>query len=188
MKNIQVDADGEMRCWNCGGKHFQDRRTARAHVVGYATVGVGALATKKKLRCKLCGKYNDTGSADRFTGTPATPTAPAATPQSSTPAVAPAGGPIELKVLAAKVFYDGNRIMITRMGKTTTLYVSEVEAVETYEKAGFGASGVWFRTAGAEEPKPKKVGLDPHGFTHMNDAKHTAEVRVLVDAVRAAIR
>lgn len=45
-----------------------DRRTARAHVVGYATVGVGALATRKKLRCELCGKYNDTRSAGRFAG------------------------------------------------------------------------------------------------------------------------
>ena len=187
MKNIQVDSDGEMRCWNCGGKHFQDRRTTRAHLIGYTTVGIGALATKKKLRCKLCGKYNDTGSADPYTGASATPTAPAARAAAPAPAAAPGGGSLEVKVLSARVSFDGNRVTIKRIGQTSTLYISEIESVETYDKAGFGAAGVWFRTAGATEPLPKKVGIDPHGFTHLTDTKHANEVRQLVDAVRAAL-
>lgn len=66
MKDIQVDDNGDMRCAYCGGKHFQDRRTTSAHVVGFVTVGVGALATRKKLRCKLCGAYNKQGNAQPF--------------------------------------------------------------------------------------------------------------------------
>lgn len=33
-----------------------------------ALVGVGALLTKKKLKCQVCGEYNDTGSAKPWTG------------------------------------------------------------------------------------------------------------------------
>jgi hypothetical protein len=68
MKDIRVDENGQLRCWNCGGKDLLDRRTGRAHVTGWVTVGIGALATKKKLRCKACGKYNDTGSAKPYKG------------------------------------------------------------------------------------------------------------------------
>lgn len=66
MKDIQVDENGDLRCAECGGKHFQDRRTTRAHVIGWTTVGVGALATRKKLRCKLCGAYNKQGNAQPY--------------------------------------------------------------------------------------------------------------------------
>lgn len=68
MKDIRIDEDGENRCWNCGGKNFVAKRTGRAHIAGYLTVGIGALATKKKLKCHTCGEYNDTGSAKPFTG------------------------------------------------------------------------------------------------------------------------
>lgn len=66
MKDIQVDENGDLRCATCGGKHFQDRRTTRAHVIGWTTVGIGALATRKKLRCKQCGAYNLQGNAQPF--------------------------------------------------------------------------------------------------------------------------
>lgn len=66
MKDIQVDENGDLRCATCGGKHFQDRRTGTAHVVGFVTVGIGALATRKKLRCKLCGAYNRQGNAQPY--------------------------------------------------------------------------------------------------------------------------
>lgn len=71
MKDIQVDENGDLRCASCGGRHFHDRRTTRAHIVGWTTVGIGALATRKKLRCKLCGAYNKQGNAQPFN--PATP-------------------------------------------------------------------------------------------------------------------
>lgn len=63
-----MDEDGELRCWNCGSKGMRQKRTGRAHIIGWATVGVGALATKKKLKCMVCGEYNDTGSAKPYTG------------------------------------------------------------------------------------------------------------------------
>ena len=63
MEDIRVDEDGNLRCAGCGGKNFHGRRTARAHVIGYTTVGIGALATQKKLRCQECGAYNKQGNA-----------------------------------------------------------------------------------------------------------------------------
>ena len=63
MEDIRVDDDGNLRCASCGGKNFHGRRTARAHVIGYVTVGIGALATQKKLRCQECGAYNKQGNA-----------------------------------------------------------------------------------------------------------------------------
>jgi Protein of unknown function (DUF2510) len=68
MKDVRVDSDGEFRCWNCGNKGLLGKRTGRAHIAGYLTVGVGALATKKKLKCQTCGEYNDTGSAKPYDG------------------------------------------------------------------------------------------------------------------------
>lgn len=64
MKDICIDAEGRQRCWNCGGMSFTEKRTMRSKVV----VGVGALMTKKKLKCQLCGEYNDTGTAKPYGG------------------------------------------------------------------------------------------------------------------------
>lgn len=64
MKNVRIDGDGELRCWNCGGKGLLAKRTLRSKLA----VGVGALLTKKKLKCQTCGEYNDTGNAQPFTG------------------------------------------------------------------------------------------------------------------------
>jgi hypothetical protein len=64
MKDVRIDKDGDLRCWNCGGKSFNEKRTTRAKVM----VGVGALVTKKKLQCQVCWEYNDVGSAKPFVG------------------------------------------------------------------------------------------------------------------------
>jgi predicted ATP-dependent serine protease len=68
MNDVRIDEAGELRCWNCGSKNFHAKRTGRAHVVGFVTVGVGALATKKKLKCQQCGEYNQVGDAKRYFG------------------------------------------------------------------------------------------------------------------------
>lgn len=68
MKDIRVDSDGELRCWNCGQRSFKEKRTMRAKVAGGVTVGVGMMATKKKMQCRVCNEYNDTGSAKPYTG------------------------------------------------------------------------------------------------------------------------
>ena len=69
MKNIRIDQDGNLRCWKCGasGDALLYKRTARSKVL----FGVGALATKKKIKCQVCGEYNDTGNAEPWAGTPA---------------------------------------------------------------------------------------------------------------------
>ncbi len=64
MKDVRIDKNGELRCWNCGGKSFNEKRTTRAKVM----VGVGALVTKKKLQCQVCWEYNDVGSAKPYVG------------------------------------------------------------------------------------------------------------------------
>jgi hypothetical protein len=64
MKDVRVDGDGEFRCWNCGNKGLLAKRTFRSKVL----IGVGALLTKKKLKCQTCGEYNDTGNAKPYTG------------------------------------------------------------------------------------------------------------------------
>jgi hypothetical protein len=66
MQDIRIDSNGDFRCWNCGGKNFLGKRTGRAHIIGFATLGVGALATKKKLKCQVCNQYNQVGKAKEF--------------------------------------------------------------------------------------------------------------------------
>ncbi len=66
MKDVRVDREGDFRCWKCGGKNFLAKRTGRAHVLGYVTVGIGALATQKKLKCQGCGSYNQVGNAKPY--------------------------------------------------------------------------------------------------------------------------
>ncbi len=64
MQDIRIDDEGNQRCWKCGGKNFDEKRTFRSK----ATLGVGALLTHKKLKCLKCGEYNQTGNAKPFTG------------------------------------------------------------------------------------------------------------------------
>jgi Protein of unknown function (DUF2510) len=64
MKDVRVDGEGELRCWNCGNRGLLAKRTFRSKML----VGVGALLTKKKLKCQTCGEYNDTGNAKPFSG------------------------------------------------------------------------------------------------------------------------
>jgi hypothetical protein len=64
MKDVRVDTVGELRCWHCGCTSFTEQRTMRSKVL----VGVGALLTKKKLKCRICGEYNDLGSARPYKG------------------------------------------------------------------------------------------------------------------------
>ena len=62
MQDIRIDDEGNFRCWKCGGKNFDSKRTFAAK----AAIGVGALLTHKKLKCQTCGEYNDTGNAKPF--------------------------------------------------------------------------------------------------------------------------
>lgn len=63
MKDVRIDGDDRLRCWNCGtAEKFIEKRTFRSKVL----VGVGALLTKKKLKCQVCSEYNQTGSAQPY--------------------------------------------------------------------------------------------------------------------------
>lgn len=64
MRNVRMDTAGVLRCWKCGSAAFKSKRTLRSKMV----VGVGALVTKKKLKCEACGEYNDTGNAQPYKG------------------------------------------------------------------------------------------------------------------------
>ncbi len=69
MQDIRVDEQGEFRCWKCGSKNFNNKRTARAKALGVATGGIGLIGTAmthKKLKCQACGEYNQTGNAQPF--------------------------------------------------------------------------------------------------------------------------
>ena len=65
MKDIIVklgSGSGEviLVCWKCGtADRFTEKRTLRSK----AAFGVAALLTHKKLKCLVCGKYNQTGNA-----------------------------------------------------------------------------------------------------------------------------
>jgi Short C-terminal domain len=64
MRDVRVDTKGELRCWHCGSTSFREKRTLRSKLL----VGVGALVTKKKMKCRVCGEYNDTGRAKPYKG------------------------------------------------------------------------------------------------------------------------
>jgi hypothetical protein len=64
VKDVRIDTAAQLRCWNCGCTGFKSKRTMRSK----ALVGVGALITKKKLKCEACGEYNDTGRAKPYKG------------------------------------------------------------------------------------------------------------------------
>lgn len=76
MRNVRVDDEGVLRCWNCGSTGFTEKRTARSKwltlILGVLTVGIWlivmALLTKKKLKCQVCGEYNDVGNAQPWDG------------------------------------------------------------------------------------------------------------------------
>lgn len=64
VKDIRIDINGTPRCWNCGSSGFTEKRTFRSK----AMLGVGALLTKKKLKCQRCGEYNDAGNGRPYQG------------------------------------------------------------------------------------------------------------------------
>ena len=77
MQDIRFDEDGEPRCWNCGSKAFQAKRTTRSKLaggiaaitlVGAPIAAAGVLSTKKKLKCLRCGEYNDVGDGKPYEG------------------------------------------------------------------------------------------------------------------------
>lgn len=97
MKDPVLDSNGDLRCWHCGSKNFIEKRTARAKML----VGIGALVTKKKLKCASCGEYNDSGNAKPMTGKERWAKKEAHSPPATPPPAAVAGVADELSKLVA---------------------------------------------------------------------------------------
>jgi hypothetical protein len=58
MKSTTVDSEGNVVCPKCKAKNaYVVKRTGMAKILVGATVGVGALAAPKRLRCMGCGTY-----------------------------------------------------------------------------------------------------------------------------------
>jgi DNA-directed RNA polymerase subunit RPC12/RpoP len=57
MKTTQVDPEtGDVRCPHCGARNsFTAKRTGKAKLTAGVTLGVGALAMPKRLKCNGCG-------------------------------------------------------------------------------------------------------------------------------------
>lgn len=65
MKSTYVDSEGRVRCPVCGAANsFTSKRTGKAKLAGAVTVGVGALAAPKRLKCDGCGTNLKRGSVD----------------------------------------------------------------------------------------------------------------------------
>ncbi len=58
MLTTRVDAEGNVVCPKCRAKNaFVVKRTGKAKVMMGVTVGLGALAAPKRLRCMGCGSH-----------------------------------------------------------------------------------------------------------------------------------
>lgn len=51
MKNVRIDENSEMRCWNCGGEGFTEKRTARSKTA----VGVGSWPLRRSSNARPAG-------------------------------------------------------------------------------------------------------------------------------------
>lgn len=54
MRRIQIDGDGDLRCWRCGSRNFALKRTKK----GCLAFG---LLSSKKTRCLGCGAFSQRG-------------------------------------------------------------------------------------------------------------------------------
>lgn len=57
MQTTRVDADGTVRCPNCGATSFRSQRSTKAKVGLIPTLGAAALVAPKRLKCNGCGTY-----------------------------------------------------------------------------------------------------------------------------------
>lgn len=87
MKNIGINAEGELVCPECMSKNLSNRRTRSAKLLAGASVGVGALAAPKRLQCLACREYFKSPAVP-LKGAAPTRSVPSAAPSSAL-AVAP---------------------------------------------------------------------------------------------------
>lgn len=108
MKSTIVTGDGQVRCPECGAVNsFTSKRTGKAKWAAGVTLGVGALAMPKRLKCNGCGTNLKRGE----------PPAPAR-PNSAATSYVPDGGSCAIsfcKVPAA----DGSSFCPTHRAKVS---------------------------------------------------------------------
>ncbi len=56
MKRGVLDEDGAVRCPKCRSTSFRTKRSFKAKAALIPTVGVGALAAPKRIKCLACGE------------------------------------------------------------------------------------------------------------------------------------
>ena len=96
-EEVQIDAEGRLRCWKCGSINLSAGRSG-AGMIGKAAIGavlvgpvglIGAAAARRKLRCSGCGSVNKPTDSPKLWGPPSAPSAQAPvaqTPQAQHPA------------------------------------------------------------------------------------------------------
>ena len=185
MKDVRIDRDGELRCWKCGSKNFENKRTFRAKaiggVAGVATLGLAGAAapavTKKKLRCQACGEYNQIGNAKPYED----PVAATSSPRVRTDAphqdadvnalragaqAALNSAPATFKGYGSSVEIGDRRLEITHNGLTAKLRgaktyseaLSDITGVKTFEPTMMTNGWVHILTHGTlDHPYNKKA-------------------------------
>lgn len=185
MKNVQIDANGQLHCWKCGSMGFTEKRTFRAKTLGVASVGVGALLAKKKLRCQACGSYNDVGSAGRFKGETFAPPGSLSAPR--TDSIGADDGftyvprpidPIKVKGTMCSVTFDGVTITV----KNLTSEVLPLENLRTMVLEGFGC---WFGVVGATPPARSSAAFAAEPTAVLFRPKRRSEFEFLVTTIDA---
>jgi hypothetical protein len=81
MRAVRVDQYGELHCWNCLSTNFERTRTVRSTVIS----AVGGRDSKKRLKCLVCGEYNDVGNAKKIAVPNTTAPAPLRRPSAVEP-------------------------------------------------------------------------------------------------------
>lgn len=63
MKSTFVDDAGAVHCPVCNGTDFVSKRTGKAKLGGFVTLGVGVVVMPKRLKCSGCGENLKRGQA-----------------------------------------------------------------------------------------------------------------------------
>ena len=175
MKNVLVNADGDLLCPACGAKQqFSYRRTRGAKLAAGITVGVGMLAAPKRLQCLGCKEYLKT---------------PAISTEASAPVYSSTGQSVrqqlnlpvgEVQVFVTDCEWDGparvKMLQAARPGLTASGYQRILDDLLAKRPAHVAS----LTAAGAATLKAQ---LEDSGFTVAVDGLHNAEPAAAVDVV-----
>jgi len=67
VKDVQIDADGDLRCPKCGAKAFRSKRSVKAKIAS-APLLIAAPLAPKRLKCLACGTLLKAGDAKPYQG------------------------------------------------------------------------------------------------------------------------